>query len=257
MPLIPIVLTPIIAVLLTLVSLPVLALERLTYLTEEYPPYNFLDNGELKGISIDLLLAASTSVGSPIEKGQIRLQPWPRGYRSIQADKDTVLFAMARTPQREDKFKWAGPIGDTRIVVLAKKSARVKITKGQDLKKYSIGVISDDVGHQLVLKAGAGDENIERVTTAIALVKMLDFGRIDLWAYEENVAAWTMSKVGVDKDQFEVVYVLKNLSMYYAFNVNTDDKYISKLQRGLDLIKQKNNADTSEYQKIMQRYLSN
>lgn len=256
MPLIATVFTSLIAMLLMLTSLSVLALERLTYLTEEYPPYNYFENGELQGISIDLLLAASKSVGSPLEKDQIRLQPWPRGYRSIQADKDTVLFAMARTPQREDKFKWAGPIGDTRIVVIAKKSARVNITQGQDLAKYSIGVISNDVGHQLVLEAGANDKNIERITTAVSLAKMLDFGRIDLWAYEENVAMWTMAKVGIDKENFEVVYVLKNLSMYYAFNINTDDEYVNKLQSGLDTIKQTNEDDISQYQGIMQRYLS-
>ncbi len=255
MPLNAIIFTPLIVILLMLGSLPVWALDRLTYLTEEYPPYNYLENGELKGISIDLLLAASTSVGSPIEKSEIRLQPWPRGYRSIQANNDTVLFAMARTPQRENKFKWAGPIGDTRIVVLAKKSARVKITTGQDLAKYSIGVISDDVGHQLVVKAGAVDENIERITTAVALAKMLDFGRIDLWAYEENVAMWTMAKVGINKEQFEVVYVLKNLSMYYAFNVNTDDKYINKLQRGLDQLKRTDGNKINQHQQVMNHYL--
>jgi len=148
------------------------------------------------------------------------------------------------------------PIGETRIVVLAKKNQHIKINSGDDLANYSIGVILDDVGEQLVLEAGGDIEKIERATTAIALAKMLDFERIQLWAYEENVARWSIEKAGINSEKFEVVYVLHELALYYAFHRDTDDKLIEKLQKGLDKLKQNHpNNGKSLYDTILMKYL--
>jgi polar amino acid transport system substrate-binding protein len=92
----------------------------LIYITEQLPPYNFQENGKLQGISVDLLESVWERMGENLNKSVIEILPWNEGYQRALNDKNTVLFAMARSPEREHLFKWAGPIGSTREVLLAK-----------------------------------------------------------------------------------------------------------------------------------------
>ena len=233
------------------------ALDSLQYFTEEYPPYNFTKNGEVTGIAVDLLRKASKEVDAEVSMKAIKLYPWARDYRIVLNTPDTVLFSTGRTQQREKLFKWAGPIGDTRIVVLAKKSNNIVINTAEDLANYSIGVVLDDIGEQLVLEAGASQNRIEYANTAVPLARMLYHDRIQLWSYEEKVALWSTEKAGIDPNAFEVVYVLQTVSLYYAFNPNIDDNLVQRLQKGIDLIKVKKEGETSsEYEKIISRYIN-
>ncbi|WCE31497.1 substrate-binding periplasmic protein [Vibrio sp. SCSIO 43137] len=232
------------------------ALGSLTYFTEEYPPYKFTENGKITGIAVDLLRKASKEVDAEVSMKAIKLYPWARDYRIVLNTPDTVLFSTGRTRQREKLFKWAGPIGDTRIVVLAKKSNNIVINTPEDLAEYSIGVVLDDIGEQLVLEAGASQNRIEYANTAVPLARMLFHDRIQLWSYEEKVALWSTEKAGIDPNAFEVVYVLQTVSLYYAFNHDIDDSLVQRLQKGIDLLKIKKEGETSsEYDKIVSRYI--
>ena len=76
----------------------------LSYLTEAYPPYNYSDDNILRGIAVDLLVSASQHTRQPVSRGEIRLQPWPRAYRTVLNKANTVLFSTTRTEEREKLF---------------------------------------------------------------------------------------------------------------------------------------------------------
>ena len=110
---------------LTLLFLPAAnsaQINTLSYLTEQYPPYNYKHNNINKGISIDILIEASSEILSPVDVDDIQIQPWAIAYRSALITPDTVLFSTTRTQLREHIFQWAGPISQTKIVVLARKN---------------------------------------------------------------------------------------------------------------------------------------
>jgi ABC-type amino acid transport substrate-binding protein len=89
----------------------------LNIMTEEFPPFNYSDNGQPAGQSVDLLLKASAAAGSPITKDKINMAAWARAYQTALSGPNVMLFSTTRTEQREDLFKWAGPIGQNRTVV--------------------------------------------------------------------------------------------------------------------------------------------
>ncbi|MCL9781334.1 transporter substrate-binding domain-containing protein [Vibrio sp. S4M6] len=231
------------------------SLDRLTYVTEEYPPYNYTFDNELTGIAVDLLLRASEISGDVIPLSGISVLPWSEGYRAALVGDDTVVFSTTRTKLREHLFQWVGPISKTRIVVLAHRESGISINSVQDLMNHSIGVIRDDVGEQLLLELGVPRESMQERSGAQALARSLKKKRIDLWAYEENVARWWFDKSGYNQKDFEVVYLLKESELYYAFNKNIDLVLINKLQRALNIIKE--NVDQNgltEYQTIINKY---
>ena len=115
----------------------------LTYITEQYPLYNFQKDDRLQGISIDLLEKAWEIMGESLNRSIIELLPYTDGYQRTLKETNTVLFSTARLPEREQLFKWAGPIGPIRNVLLAKKDKNISITTAEDLRKYRIGAIKD------------------------------------------------------------------------------------------------------------------
>lgn len=50
-------------------------LNSLSFLTEEYPPFNFTRDGKVQGIAVDLLLSAAALEGQSISHESIRVYP--------------------------------------------------------------------------------------------------------------------------------------------------------------------------------------
>jgi len=225
-------------------------LNQLNFITESYPPYNFKEKGKLQGIAVDLLLAATKRSSSTLTAKQIKVLPWPRAYKMAETGPNVVLFSTTRTDEREQKFSWVGPISPTRIVLLAKKSNSIIISSPSDIKKYTVGAIIDDIGDQLVQKAGVKNSSIKHVAKAASLAKMLDAGRIKLWAYEENVARWFIKQEGLNNSDFEAVYTLKESDLYYAFSKDVKKETLEVLQKSIDEVKA-----TAEFDKIKADYL--
>ncbi|MDN3681135.1 transporter substrate-binding domain-containing protein [Vibrio tapetis subsp. quintayensis] len=238
------------------ISFSVLSFDDLTIYTEEFPPYNFTENGKLRGITVELLLEATKRIGKPIQADDIKVHPWARSYRRVQVEPNTMLFSMAHIPSREKLFKWVGPIGQTRVVLLAKKSRKIDISVPSQLLDYKIGTIRDDVAQKLVEQNGVDAETIEHTSTTKSLAKMLDLGRIDLWAYEENAALWVMEQSGLDSRDFESVYVLMELDMYFALNRGTEQSTVDELQKAVEeVMKVKTDTGRSDFQDIFSHYL--
>ena len=225
------------AVLLLGSPLALKADEPLSFITEAYPPYNFSDDNILRGIAVDLLVIASQDTAQPVQRGQIRLMPWARGYRTVLSTPNTVLFATTRTTERERLFKWAGPIAATRVMLLARKADKIRIQSAADLQRYRIGVIHEDIGEQSLLALGVDKKQLQISANADALSRQLHAGRIDLWAYEENVARWFLRNANLDQDDFESVYLLQQGELWYAFNPQVSDEKIQQLQKALDKLR--------------------
>jgi ABC-type amino acid transport substrate-binding protein len=230
-------------------------LDEFEYYTEEYPPYNFIEENKIKGISVDLLKAAAQLLNIQIPENAIKLRPWARSYRTVKATKNTVLFSAARTKQREALFRWAGPIGRAHVVLIGMKKKQMRIENPEQLKHYTIGVIIDDVAEQLVRKQGVPAGKIQYAYSTIALARMLEYERIDLIAYTERSALWSIYKAGYDPGNYEVVYELDHVDLYYAFHKATPPEHVQAFQWALDQLKQKTHADhISDYDAIIKKY---
>ncbi len=225
-------------------------IDDLIFYTEPYPPYNFETEGEIKGISVDLLVEMLKQTGSKISRNHIKIVPWARSYKDIQLRKNISLFSMTRTVHRERMFKWVGPIAPTILGVIARKENRLKVDNIEDLKKLKIGVIREDICHQLLLNAGIPSENIQPVAKTINNIRKLNSNRIDAWAYELNVSIWEIKSFGFDPELYETIFILQKSSLWYAFNIQTSDEAILELQKAYEEI-----VKLGRYQKILDSYL--
>lgn len=229
--------------------------DSLTFYTEEYPPFNFRENGEIKGISVDLLREAAALSDVTIPESNIILLPWARSYRSTLLKENSVLFSTTRTPHREKLFQWVGPIHTAKLGVIAKKSSDIQINEPLDLGNYRTGVMRDDIGEQMLFTLGVPRASMQEVTDVNRLIELLYKNRLDVIVYGERAASWLVDRAGYRPDSFEVVYTIEQSAIYYAFNKSVDQRLIQTLQKNIDILKNSKDANgINRYQAIMEKY---
>jgi polar amino acid transport system substrate-binding protein len=232
------------------------SVEKMTYITEQYPPYNFQKDGKLQGISVDLLGKMWENMDVDLNRSAINLLPWTEGYQRTLNENNTVLFTTFRLPEREKLFKWVGPAASGRDVLLAKRDKTISISGPQDLKHYKIGAIKDDVAVQRLLNKGVKIEDLILEITSKPIIEMLENGSIDAWAYNELAGISLIQQAGANANEYEIAYVLDQADGYYAFNKDTPDSIVESFQEALDYIKSHKDANgASDYDKILSEYI--
>ena len=221
--------------------------------TEQYPPHNMKIAGKLEGRSVEVLNAMLNKMNSSQNIKDIKLTNWSRAYSVVQKIPNSMVFSTTRTKQRENLFKWVGPIVKVDIGVLALKEKKIKINNISDFNKYKVGAILKDVAEQLLIEKGVNKKNIQHLNGADAInlsFTKMEKGRIDMFAYNTDVALAGANMAGYDINKYEVIYTLDDTAkLYFAFNKKTDDKIIKKWQDSLDDIK-----ENGTYQQIINKY---
>lgn len=226
------------------------SLDKLSFYTEEYPPINFTQDNKLTGLSVDLLVAVFKHLKVPLTQKDIKVVPWARGYRAITQGPNAVLFAATRTKQREPLFKWAGPIIDSRDVLLARSDSLIKINDPKDIARYKIGVVKNDTGDQNVRALGFVPESqLQTQSSALVIIKLLQRKRVDMIAYELNSLRYQIKGLGLNNDEFTEAHLFSKGQLYYAFSKDVEDSLISQVQNAIDALKA-----NGEYQKIISNY---
>lgn len=227
------------------------------YITEQFPPFNYQEDGKLRGISVDLLEKMLEHMNTTLNRSEIKLLPWDQGYQMALADNNTVIFSTGRIPEREALFKWVGPISSIKVVLFALNEKHIKINSPGDLRTLKIGVVKDSAEEPLVIKAGANPGNLVERNNTTQVIDMLKAGTIDAWAYPDLAGVWLADKAGLNASEYEVVYQLtKDSPLYYAFNKNTSDSTVQAFQKALNQTKKgKEASGVSDFEKVLYRYL--
>jgi len=226
--------------------------EPVRLMTEEFAPYQFYEGKgaarSLKGISIEIVRRLQSEVGSQAE---IEVLPWSRGLKLLRKHKNAALFSTARTPEREDRYKWVGPLAKLEMVFFKKKGADVRLTSMDEARKLpSIGVTKNVATHEIliaqgfenldVMQSGADEKNLQR------LIK----GRVTVWPTGYYAGIYSAKKLKV-LDRIEAVEGVKIMSghLYIAFNKDSDDALIETWQAALDKLRKDGTVE-----RILQAY---
>ena len=202
----------------------------LTILTENLPPLNYIKDGELVGPSVEIVKEIQRRVGS---REKIQVYPWARAYKMALKDENVVLFSTTHTKERDDKFKWVGPLATKRDILVAKKSLGIIINNLDDAKKVGhIGTLRDDT-REILLKRH-GFTNLEPVSDEQLNAQKLVLERIDLWAYKIPGLRTVCELAGVDHNELEEVYHLREIDVSIAFSKKTSDSIVKKWKNAFD-----------------------
>ncbi len=192
---------------------------NLTILTENLPPLNYLKDGVLVGPSVDIVREIQRRVGS---HEQIEVYPWSRAYKTALEKENVVLFSTTYTEDRHDNFKWIGPVGKKRDILVAKRGSGIKIKSLKDaMNVRCIGTVRDDTKESLLKRLGF--TNLEPVSDERQNAKNLVLGRIDLWVYKKPGLRTVCELAEVNYDEVEEVFYLREVELMIAFSNKTPD----------------------------------
>lgn len=231
---------------------------NLTWYTEHLPPYNFIENGTLKGFTIDLLDEISAITKTQLSHADIHLAPWDEGYNAALNGNRSVIFATARIPEREDSFHWVGPLSKERYVLFADRNSSISVNGTEDLKGQKIGVITDDASSKLLLNAGVSEDQIVAEKNLTDLIEKSQKKEIDLFCYPEISGLYYIGKETGNFDAFKIVYPINEVEIYYAFSKDVPAAEVKSYQDALDKLKEgKSDKGVSKYLDIMRNYIPN
>ncbi|MGB3224665.1 MAG: transporter substrate-binding domain-containing protein [Desulforhopalus sp.] len=216
-----------------LFSMPCSAADSLSILTEEYPPFNFTQEGKLTGFTTQVVQEITRRLDI---NDNIEVVPWARGYEHLSTEANVVLFSTARTPERESLFHWVGPIYSLRLGFYARKADAQKLSSLETAKQLdAIATYRADVGEQILESLGFA--NLDSSNSPQSCVRKLMAGRVDLWFFDNIGAPKVAREAGIDPNEIEEVYTYKQNSSYIAFSKQTPLATVRQWQKTLDEIK--------------------
>jgi polar amino acid transport system substrate-binding protein len=212
-------------------------------LIDNFPPYNYKDGNDYKGIAVELLGEILKDLNARQDITKIKSLPWAEAYNEIKHKENTMLFSMLRSKEREKMFKWAGPIAPVEIVLISLANRKIEIDTPRKVRKYKIAAIGDDIG-EMQLKILWVSRKIVSVNSFSELLDKLEKAEVSMIAIDRKDFDWQIKEKGLKPKDFKVVYELTKGESYFAFHHDTPDELITKFQSSLDKIK-KNEKYTS------------
>ncbi|WHA41992.1 substrate-binding periplasmic protein [Agrobacterium larrymoorei] len=198
--------------------------EKLILSTEYYPPYNLRDaDGNPTGVYMDQLKIVFERTDISYEA---TVMPWARAIALAENEPMHCVFAAARTPERENRFKWVSPIHTDRNVLVARKDSHFGITSLDDAKAYTVGTQRNDYTEALLHAL-----NFPRIDISADFnntLSKLAAGRIDLMPMSESALK------NLPNGIFAEVITFSHQSLGMACHKSVPDQLIEKMQKALD-----------------------
>jgi polar amino acid transport system substrate-binding protein len=246
--------TVVLTVFLSLMT-SIIAAQTVTIYTEEFPPFNFTENGKMTGVSTEVVETVMQQVGILYD---IKSLPWARTMQLAQEEPNAMIYSISRQPKREALYQWIGVLTPpVRYSVFALKD-RADITVGEleDLKKYTIGSVNGDARETYLVNKGFDLGKFDRLAGDDAYTRnyqKLKAGRIELWPMPDAVAYYVVKKAGDDPEQtLRKVFEMTELSQsgyYLATGLNTPEGVVKKIAAQLETFRQ-----SQEYQAILEKW---
>ena len=224
------------------------AIDDITFYTENFPPFNFKEDGRLRGISADVLAEILKDTGAKKTVQDVILTDWSAGYAAALKGPNVGLFSTTRRPDREGLFKWVGPIHINSADVIRKKGSTEVLDDPSKIKGFRLAVITNSLGHNTVRNLGVPENNVFTFATPDDLIQALEADKVDLWIFSETVGMWLLRQKGL-ADKYEAALTLVRAPLFFAFSKDVSDDFIEDVQETLDNIKLDDRFD-----KIRERY---
>ncbi|HTO32735.1 MAG TPA: transporter substrate-binding domain-containing protein [Pararhizobium sp.] len=198
--------------------------EPMKLLTEEYPPYNFSENGVIKGISFEQAELMMEGIGAEYS---LEILPWARALSLVENQAPTCLFTTGHDDERDKRFKWVEPLLVDHMVMVRKAGSGINPISVEDAKRFTVGTQREDFSANFLKK-----NNFPKIDLAVDMEtteKKLLSGRIDLMMTSEK----TFEMMRDQGTAVESALVLEGKLYGFACNLGMSDDVMARMQAAL------------------------
>ncbi|WP_117193676.1 substrate-binding periplasmic protein [Rhizobium terrae] len=202
------------------------AQQPIVFSTESYPPFSYQEpGGNYRGAGIDQIELIMSDIGTPFT---LEILPWARAIALAETQSMHCVFAAARTPEREPRFKWVVPLFIDRNVLVRHAGSGVAATTIDEARRYTVGTHRADYTESILTNAGFA--KIELSADIDTTLRKLLQDRIDLMPMSEGV----YEKLRAQGIPIEKVMLLSEQNLGIACNRDVPDDLIARMQANLD-----------------------
>jgi len=210
-------------------------------------PYNFEENGEVKGIATDMLRAACALAKLNCST---HLVPWARAYKIVRYTENTILYTTARKASREKDFQWVGPILPRSTWIYTRTANDKVAAVGRDITQLRFGIVRDEASQQDLLNAGVPASALQEDNSNATVLRLLLTNAVDAMVDTEVAMAWNLRTAGLPASTVTKLAKLSEDGAYYfALNLKTNPDTVARLQVALDKLQRQGKLET-----IIHRY---
>jgi ABC-type amino acid transport substrate-binding protein len=202
------------------------AQEAFKAVTANLPPYSIKDNLDEPGFSYELL----TEMGRRAElKIDMEFLPWRRALAVAKETPNTLLFTVARMPDREREYSWLVDMIEHDVVFVTTKAP---IDSVEQAKPLSVSAVPGSPQERELKQANI--RYIDALEDPIRAAKMLERGRIDAWYTFDLRAAYVWKKNGFPAASLVFGKSLRIERMYLAGHKDMSPVIKDRLQAAYD-----------------------
>ncbi|TMP26816.1 amino acid ABC transporter substrate-binding protein [Pseudoalteromonas rubra] len=216
---------------------------KFTVVTELSPPNQTWVNDQVAGISTELVKAILDTAEL---EGDFYMYPWARALSTAKDKPNTLIYSMAKTPQREALFHWIGPVALFNLgFVTNQPPQKVHIESLTDAKQYRLAVQREDVAAQVLQTLG-----FEFIETADIQQSyhLLAANKVDLVVDDPRYVSAIEQAMNLPDNHFRYVLDIEPLSVrgYLAVSLATDPELVVRLRTAYQQL-----IDTPLYRKAL------
>lgn len=114
-----------------------------------YPPHEFIENGEARGFNVDIMRAIAAHMNESIE---FKPMAW---HEALDALKNGSIDAlcMAKNEERRQYFDFSEPILDIKLAIFVNEEI-TGIASIEDLEGHTVAVEKGDIAEEILLNRG-------------------------------------------------------------------------------------------------------
>lgn len=204
-------------------------------------------------LAIDLVRAAHREAGyaEPV----FIFMPWARVLAELATKRPVCVTAMARTPAREDAYRWIGPFVASLMGVATRRDTELGNNAATALAGRNVVAIRGDVAAEAATRYGAEPSRLSLADGPESALRMLTAGRVDAWVHGQAVIRWTIASMKLRQDDYSVQFPLRMGDSYFACSKAVPDAYLAAIQRGLTALRRAKPGTPSRYESIVNPYL--
>ncbi|MFH1060948.1 MAG: transporter substrate-binding domain-containing protein [Pseudomonadota bacterium] len=186
--------------------------QELVIVCEDYPPYQFLDQGQPAGQDIELVQEACQRLGI---RPRFVFTTWAQALADVREGRAMAVMSISRTAERDRYLVFPREtLSHERIVAMARRESEVRLRRLDDLARHRVGV-NPDFDYGPALADLAGITKVEAKDTE-ALLRDLAAGRSELALGNELTLEFVARRLGLYHDLVRV-RTLASLPLYIAF----------------------------------------
>lgn len=220
----------------------------LTIISDPYPPFGYVKEGEIVGFTVELIKLLQKRTGIA---GKFVMYPWARAYEMAQQEKDILIYQLTYTKERERLFQLVGPIYHATDSLWKLKSRKDVVVRNlEDAKQFRVGTVRDYFTHKYLLERGFEEgKNLDAVHDDDINVQKLAAGRIDLMFIDELVFNYRVKALGYNRDDFDKTLSVISHDEYIAFSRKTSPEVVSRFAKALEAMKK-----DGSYNSLLRKY---